>query len=132
MKRRYEAELKALGLPPNLITLLEAGKLRDAISRAYQKLESMNERLDEFERDFPDQAARMPWAEARQQWKNAGRPMPEWHEVLQWIPPNLRPSFQNIRLCEYWKTPEGRKKINETRMKYHYRTVKPRLASKGR
>lgn len=74
--------LQELGLPKNLIDLLRTGKLSEAIQTEYTRLDNLNAMLDEWEKLNPVQYKLCPWYEAREAWKAAGRPRPEWWQVL--------------------------------------------------
>lgn len=51
-----------------------------------ERLEAENDRLcaalDQWEADNPAAAKAAPWYDAREQWKAAGRPKPQWYELL--------------------------------------------------
>lgn len=65
-----------------LVDFIEAGTLEDEVANAYASLNAQNALLDAFEAKLPHVAERLPWFEARQGWKRAGRPRPPWYEVL--------------------------------------------------
>lgn len=52
------------------------------VEKAYALLDAQNALLDAFEAANPEVAVRLPWFEARQAWKAAGRPRPPWYEAL--------------------------------------------------
>jgi hypothetical protein len=77
-----------------LLTLIQHGKLEEVVAKAYAELDVLNERLDAFEDRWPEVAVKLPWHEARQAWKAAGRPRPPWYEAIKygsyvktWKPP---------------------------------------------
>jgi len=74
--------LQRLGLPPTLVTLLREGRLREAVDEAYAEQDRLNALLDDWEAANPLLATQVPWYETRKAWKAAGRPRPEWYEVL--------------------------------------------------
>jgi hypothetical protein len=76
--------LQNLGLPGNLINLIVNGQLHDAIDEAYERVDELNKMLDDWEEHNPGMAKLLPWYQARQEWKAAGRPKPEWYQVLSW------------------------------------------------
>jgi len=85
--------LDRLGLS-GIYSLIKRGELHQAIEQAYAELATLNERLDAFEAEHPEVAERLPWRDAREAWKTAGRPQPPWWEALQygshwrdWKPP---------------------------------------------
>lgn len=83
---RVSTALKALdrlGLN-GIYSLIKRGELHQAIEQAYAELDSLNERLDAFEAEHPEVAKRLPWRDAREAWKTAGRPRPPWWEALQY------------------------------------------------
>jgi hypothetical protein len=91
--RWANAALDRLGLN-GIYTLIQRGELHQAIEQAYAELDALNERLDAFEVEHPEVAALLPWRDAREAWKAAGRPRPPWYEALQygshhgdWPPP---------------------------------------------
>lgn len=75
--------LARLGLPANLIKLIREGTLLQAIEHAYKRIDETNALLDAWEAQNPAAAKLVPWAEAREAWKRAGRPSPPWYEALQ-------------------------------------------------
>ena len=78
----HERALKRLGLPSNLLTLLEEGRLGQAVDRAWKTLDEQNALLDALEAEQPSIAKAAPWFEAREAWKAAGRPRAPWYEAL--------------------------------------------------
>lgn len=74
--------LRRLGLPGNLVSLIRKGRLVREVDKAYARYDSLCARMDAFEAEYGDVARRLPWHEAREAWKAAGRPRPEWYEVL--------------------------------------------------
>ena len=74
--------MRHLGLHPKLVQFIRDGTLEDEVAKAYAEWTSMNERMDAWEAARPVIARRLPWFEARQAWKDAGRPLPPWYEVL--------------------------------------------------
>ncbi len=79
---RYDDILKDLNLPKNLLKLIAAGQLHDAIDRAERQVAVMNDALDAWEAANPEAAAVAPWADSRKAWQEAGRPSPPWYELL--------------------------------------------------
>lgn len=75
-------KLDRLGLPMNLVKLIRAGTLEKTIQEEYARLDRLNALLDEWERQNPTQYRMAPWYQGREEWKAAGRPRPEWWEVL--------------------------------------------------
>lgn len=74
--------MRSLGLPKLLVRYLARGELHDRIAEAYAAWEKTAEVMDAFEAQYPEVAKALPWFEAREAWKKAGRPRPEWYEVL--------------------------------------------------
>lgn len=81
-RKKYETVLRSMGLPPNLLDLIRTGTLEASVARAYERWELVNRLMDELEESDPVLARSIPWSEQRQKWKDAGRPRPEWWEVL--------------------------------------------------
>lgn len=71
-------------MPQNLVDLIRQGRLLETIDKAYAQLDELNARLDAWEARNPEAARIVPWREAREAWKAAGRPLPPWYEVLRW------------------------------------------------
>ena len=81
-QERERAVMRALGLPLNLIEYIRGGCLYERIMFAYKEWRAFSERLDAWEALNPELAKAVPWYEGREAWKRAGRPLPEWYEVL--------------------------------------------------
>lgn len=146
--KNHQAVLIDLGLPRDLVEMIRDGRLHDELRRAYARLQELNRRLDVWERQNPEAAVKMPWAAARQAWKDAGRPMPEWYEVLEHIDKDRfnedkRSAFRNlINWPNVWSDPKVREKMRKAsrkhqRKKHNYdpatfgRTVKRELKAAG-
>lgn len=86
MARRanHAATLHALGLPRNLLTLIQRGELEEAVTRAQAELGALRALLDAWELSNPEAAKLTPWFESREAWKAAGRPQPDWWDALRW------------------------------------------------
>jgi hypothetical protein len=76
--------LHRMGMPSNLVHMLKAGTLAQHVLQAYASLDAMNEFLDAWEERCAAAAAVTPWADRRAAWKAAGRPQPNWLEILVW------------------------------------------------
>jgi hypothetical protein len=74
--------LKALRLPPILLSLIKSGQLIEEIERIERLTAVLNDQLDAWEAANPEKAVELPWFEARQQWKADGRPAADWWELL--------------------------------------------------
>ena len=74
--------LKRLGLPANLLELVESGQLGNVVEAEYKRLDELNHLLDVWEAEHPVMYQHCPWYESREAWKAAGRPKPEWWELL--------------------------------------------------
>ena len=98
--RHAERTLYGLGRPFNLTTLIRDGRLVEEVEKAYATHDVLNALLDALEASDPERARRLPWYEAREAWKRAGRPLPPWYEVL------LRSHRMAMRrVGQYWETP---------------------------
>lgn len=74
--------LQSLGLSAKLFGLIRTGDLEDEIDRCMKLYRAQVELLDEIEQQNPEAAKLAPWAKARQEWNDSGRPDPEWYELL--------------------------------------------------
>jgi hypothetical protein len=83
--KQHRNALDRLGLPPYLIEFIRDDCLEEAIAEAYAQYDALLERADAWEAANPDLAGRLPWYEAREAWKRAGRPRAQWWEVLRWF-----------------------------------------------
>jgi hypothetical protein len=81
--------LNDLGLPSHLVEMIQDGTLHSKIDAAYERYEKSVALLDAWEASNPAAAPLAPWFQAREAWKSAGRPKPEWYEVL-WQQQNMR------------------------------------------
>lgn len=110
-------------MPHRLVDLIRTGRLHEAIDKAYAQLDDLNERLDAWEARNPEAARVVPWYEAREAWKAAGRPRPPWYEALRWyggqrFTPLLAHEVDKDLLNSNMRTPAGKramKKQNEKR-----------------
>ena len=75
-------QLQQLNLPRNFIALVREGRLEEEVARCYAEYRRVLAIYDGFEAQHPEWAERLPWAETRAAWKAAGRPEPQWYEVL--------------------------------------------------
>lgn len=126
--------LDRLGLS-GIYSLIKRGELHQAIEQAYAELDALNERLDAFEAEHPEVAACLPWRDAREAWKAAGRPRPPWWEALQygphwkdWAPPWPR-TCQIPWMCRADKGPAHVPKwvVKQDPSYYSYANTKKRL-----
>lgn len=78
----HDRLLASLGLPADLLTLLEEGRLGSEVEKAYRLIDAMNDRLDAWEAANPTGAQALPWFESREAWKAAGRPRLDWWQAL--------------------------------------------------
>jgi len=74
--------LNHLGLPYRLVDMIKSDTLLSEVEAAREHIRKLNEQLDAWEAANPHAVHLLPWFEARQAWKDAGRPSPEWYEVL--------------------------------------------------
>lgn len=74
--------LETVGLPRRLVELIAAGTLLQELEKAYALLDELNELMDALEARNPEGAKALPWYEAREAWKVAGRPRPPWYQAL--------------------------------------------------
>lgn len=79
---RERALLRKLNLPEKLLTFIRTGVVRQKIEEAYALWEDNTARTDAWEAANPEAAKALPWFKAREAWKAAGRPRPQWYEVL--------------------------------------------------
>lgn len=93
-----EKVLRSLGLPTSLIRLIRSDQLVKAIDEAYATYDRANARLDAWEASYPQLAAKAPWSKDREAWKRAGRPRPEWWEVLALLDQPITPEEIKGRL----------------------------------
>lgn len=80
--RAHDEALERLGLPRDLLTLIENGTLEREVLRAYERIDAVNARLDAWEAQNPDAATELPWFKSREAWKASGRPRVEWYAAL--------------------------------------------------
>lgn len=77
-----ENVLNQMGIPYRLMEMVNDGTLFTELEKAlaiYRKLEAA---LDAWEQANPAAAELVPWAKARKEWKEKGRPEPEWYALL--------------------------------------------------
>lgn len=98
-RRNYEYALNDLGLPARLVDMIEFGTLFDKIDAAYRTYDKSVALLDAWEAANPAAAPLAPWFKAREAWKGAGRPKPEWYEVL-WMQQNLRVPIKKTEIAQ--------------------------------
>lgn len=79
---QHDDAIAGLGLPKDLLALLEQGTLVAEVQKAYEAIDAMNARLDAWELAHPEKAKAVPWAESREAWKSNGSPKLEWWEAL--------------------------------------------------
>ena len=80
----YIRILRALKLPKDFLKWVRDGELEDRVTEAYAQYDLLCSMLDAWEADHPEMANEVPWREGREAWKRAGRPRPEWYELLRW------------------------------------------------
>jgi hypothetical protein len=76
--------LNRLHLPYRLVEMIQSDTLVAEVEAARAHVRKLNEQLDAWEAANPHAVHLLPWFEARQAWKDAGRPSPDWWEML-WI-----------------------------------------------
>jgi len=82
--RRTEGLLRWARLPDRLVLWLLVGRVEQKIAEGYAQWERLTTLLDAWEEQNPLLAEQLPWAAGRAAWKAAGRPRPEWWEVLRY------------------------------------------------
>lgn len=133
--KHHAVILEALGLPTNLVELINEGRLLAVIEQERIKLMRLNAMLDAFERENPELAARLPWAQARQEWKAAGRPEPHWAELLVASTTRRSPSQAMTNLLHWpncWSDPKFREYQRKASRDYKRRRFDYDPATYGR
>lgn len=74
--------LRQLNLPRYFITWLKEGRMEAEVARCRAEYYRLVAALNDFEARNPEAAKAAPWAASRQKWKDAGRPEPQWYELL--------------------------------------------------
>ncbi len=74
--------LKDLRLPVYLVDMIKMNTLEKEIEAAQAHVAQLNSQMDAWEDANPHAVHLLPWYEARKAWKKAGRPSPEWYELL--------------------------------------------------
>jgi hypothetical protein len=107
--------LRSLHLPEDLIECIRDGTLGDEIEKAYAKYDALCAALDVWETEHPNLV--LPWREAREEWKRAGRPRPAWYEVL-WLWKNPCVPVKKKEIEQHLITNEARReRLNKARAK---------------
>ena len=78
----HKDALERVELPSRLVELIAAGTLLQELEKAYALLDELNAELDALEARNPEGAKALPWFQAREAWKAAGRPRPPWYQAL--------------------------------------------------